>query len=76
MSTDEDKNTCFFCKKGKFVTRKEDIAFHQWTDKGYVLCRVNISIGVCDHCGSRDWSEEAEAAIDEAIRREYQKLSE
>lgn len=75
MSSDKDGDTCYFCHKGKFVTRKEGIQFHQWTDKGYIFCRVNVSIGVCDQCGSRDWSEEADTVIEEAIRREYNKLT-
>lgn|GEM_PF-971732 len=74
MANSENGDTCFFCKKGKFVTRNEDIAFHQWTDRGYVFCRVKLSLGVCDHCGSRHWNEDAEAAIEEAIQREYNKL--
>jgi hypothetical protein len=74
MSTNENGETCYFCNKGKFVTGIEEIAFHQWTDKGYVFCRVTLSLGVCDHCGSRHWTEEAEAALDEAIRRESAKL--
>jgi YgiT-type zinc finger domain-containing protein len=74
MSSDESGETCYFCRKGKLAVRTEQITFHQWTDKGYVFCRVNVPLGVCDHCGSRDWSEEAEALIEEAVRREYDKL--
>lgn len=65
---------CYFCKKGEFVKRTEQMTFHQWTDKGYVYCRVSVPLRVCDRCGSRDWTEETEALIDEAVRREYDKL--
>jgi len=75
MANDENGDTCFFCKKGKFVTRAEVLAFHQWTDKGYVFCRIPLSIGVCNRCGSRNWTDETEALIDEAVRKEYNKLS-
>ena len=74
MSREKNGDTCYFCKKGRFVTRNEEIQFHQWTDKGYVFCRVKISIGVCDQCGSRDWNEEADAVVEAAVRREYNKL--
>ena len=74
MPNDENGDICFFCKKGKFVVRTEEIAFHQWTDKGYVFCRVPLSIGVCDRCGSRNWNEETEALIEEAVRKEYDKF--
>src|SRR5262245_28333019 len=74
MSNREDEEICYFCKKGHFIRQTEEIAFHQWTDKGYVFCRISAVLGVCDHCDSRDWSEETEALIDEAVRREYGKL--
>jgi hypothetical protein len=74
MPNEENGDTCFFCKKGKFVIRTEEIAFHQWTDKGYVFCRIPLSIGVCDRCGSRNWNDETEALIDEAVRKEYDKF--
>jgi len=54
--------------------RVDEIAFHQWTDKGYVFCRLTVPLGVCDTCGSRNWNEDVEAAIEEAVRREYDKL--
>jgi hypothetical protein len=33
-----------------------------------------IPVGVCDHCGSKSWEEAAEAIIEEAVRKEYEKL--
>jgi hypothetical protein len=33
-----------------------------------------VPLRVCGRCGSRDWTEETEALIDEAVRREYDKL--
>jgi hypothetical protein len=71
--SDED-NLCPFCKQGRVIKRQQEIAFHQSTDKGYVFCRVTIPVSVCDHCGSMTWTREAEATIDEAVRREYDKL--
>src|SRR5262249_54183674 len=65
---------CAFCKKGRIVTRKEELAFRQWTDRGYAHCRVEVPIGVCDRCGSDHWSQEADAIVEEAVRREYDKL--
>jgi hypothetical protein len=31
-------------------------------------------MGICDHCGSKTWDDDAEAIIEEAVRQEYQKL--
>jgi CRP/FNR family transcriptional regulator, cyclic AMP receptor protein len=74
MSNIDNLEVCYFCKKGKFVTHTETIAFHQWTDKGYVFCRARVPLRICDHCGLRDWNEETEALIEEAVRREYDKV--
>ena len=74
MPNEENGDACFFCKQGKFVARTEEIAFRQWTDKGYVFVRVPVLLGVCNRCGSRNWSEETEEMIDKAVRREYDKL--
>jgi hypothetical protein len=46
----------------------------QSTDKGYVFCRAEIPIGVCDRCGAKHWNQVAEAIIEEVVRREYDKL--
>ena len=65
---------CDFCKVGRLIERTQLIAFHQWTDKGYVFCRATVLIGVCDKCGSRNWGDVAEATIDEAVRKACEKL--
>jgi hypothetical protein len=74
MSEPRNGETCPFCKKGHFTKRTQQLAFHQWTDKGYVFCRLTLTLDVCDNCGWRDWSDDVEAMIDEAVRREYDKL--
>ena len=52
----------------------QEIAFHQWTNKGYVFCRLSVPMGVCDSCDAKVWDEETEAVIEEAVKREYDKL--
>jgi hypothetical protein len=74
MSDLDNAQDCDFCKHGHVDIRAQDIAFRQWTDKGYVFCRATIPIGICDRCGSRHWSEDAEAIIEDVVRREYRKL--
>ena len=44
---------CDFCKRGHVTKRYEQVSFHQWTDKGYIFCSVDVPVGVCDCCGSR-----------------------
>jgi hypothetical protein len=51
-----------------------EIAFHQWTAKGNVSCRVTIPVAICAECGAGSWDEAAEATIEEAVKREVDKL--
>ena len=74
MPNGSDGGLCYFCKRGHFVKTIREMAFHQWTDKGYIFCRVEVPLGVCDRCGSTDWTEEAEAIVETAVRREYERL--
>ena len=32
---------CEICKRGRVTKRMEKMAFRQWSDKGYIQCRVN-----------------------------------
>jgi hypothetical protein len=70
----DDLQQCDFCKKGRVITRKQQLAFRQRTDRGYVHCRAEVPIGLCDRCGSKHWNQEAEAIVVEVVRREYEKL--
>ena len=75
MTDLNDSQQCDFCKKSRVITRKQQLAFRQWTDRGYVHCHVEVPIGLCDQCGSEHWNQEAEAIIEEAVRREYEKAT-
>ena len=37
-------------------------------------CRAEVPIGVCDHCASKHWNQDAEAIVEEVVRCEYEKL--
>jgi hypothetical protein len=65
---------CDLCKLGHVTQQERQIAFHQWTDKGYVFCHATIPVGICCRCDSEHWDGHAEAVIEEAVRREYEKL--
>jgi hypothetical protein len=74
MSDNQGADFCDFCGQGKVFTRDEELAFHQWTSRGYVFCKVRIPMGTCDRCGAKNWDEAAEAIIEQAVRQEYDKL--
>jgi hypothetical protein len=74
MSDHDEPQPCYFCKSGRIIKREQKIAFHQWTNRGYVFCHATIPIGTCNRCGSKSWDDDAEAIIEAAIRSEYDKL--
>jgi hypothetical protein len=74
MMPDLDTEQCDFCKQGRVTTHKQQIAFREWTDSGYIHCRAEVPIGVCSHCKSFHWNQEADAITEEVVRREYEKL--
>ena len=74
MSDGNDSEVCELCEQGNVIKRDETMSFYQWTSRGYVFCRVKILMGVCDRCGMKSWDESAEAVIEEAVRRECDKL--
>jgi hypothetical protein len=65
---------CEFCKKGRVIKRMEGMAFRQWSDRGYVHCRVMILVGTCDHCHAKSLDLESDKIFDEAFQQKYDKL--
>jgi hypothetical protein len=74
MSGASEANTCEFCRRGPLARRRDEIAFYQLTDRGYVYCHTTIPVSVCGHCQARTWDEAAEEAIRQAVDREYRNL--
>ena len=74
MFPPNDFQRCVFCKVGNLVRSDKGIAFKQWTDKGYLFCRVTIPMDICDRCGLKTWDADAEAIINEAVRKEYERM--
>jgi hypothetical protein len=70
----EDKPICEICQKGHVTKRVEEMAFRQWSEKGYIHCRVAILMGTCDHCRVKSLDPGADKILDEAFQREYGKL--
>jgi hypothetical protein len=75
MPNEESPDLCEFCACKKVIKSYEELAFHQWTSRGYVFCKVKIPMGTCEKCGARSWDDAAEAMIEQAVRREYERLS-
>lgn len=74
MAAEGEPITCEYCKKGRVAKRMEEMAFRQWSDKGYVLCRAMILIGTCDNCRAKSLDLGADEIFDQVFQREYDKL--
>ena len=74
MAHSHNEKCCDFCKIGRLAKRSLRIAFRQDTNLGYISCRADIPLEVCDRCGYKNWNEEAEAIAEDAVRRQYVKL--
>lgn len=73
MIRPQEMDICPVCRRGHLQRNVEDIDFHQWTDKGLMRCGATIRLSVCPACGFRSWGEEAEAIMQEALRRAYER---
>jgi hypothetical protein len=74
MAAKSEPTVCDFCKTGHICQRVREVAFRQWSDKGYVHCRASVTMGVCDHCQASTPAPGADKILDEAFRREYDRL--
>ena len=74
MSNTNDADVCDVCNRGIVVRKMQEIAFHQWTSKGNVFCRVTVPTVICAECGASQSNEAAEMIIEEAVKREIAKL--
>ena len=76
MARKKEDATCPFCKRGSLIKEDREIAFSQWTDKGYVVCRVTVPTGVCMRRGSKSFTDSAESIVEDAVHREYKSCRE
>jgi hypothetical protein len=74
MATEDKFVICEHCKKGKIIKSMQAMNFRQSSDKGYIICRAMILVGVCDSCGARSLEPGVDKIFDEAFQREYNKL--
>jgi len=65
---------CPLCRRGQMVGATVDFTFRQMTDRGRVTCHLPLPISACSHCGFEMLGTKAETEMDEAVRREYDRL--
>jgi hypothetical protein len=74
MAAGDAPTICEICKGGRVTKRMEEMAFRQWSDKGYIHCRVTILVSTCDSCRVKSLEPGSDKKLDEAFQREYDKL--
>jgi hypothetical protein len=74
MATEDDLTVCNLRKRGRLSNSLKELNLRQLSDKGYVHFRVTVAVNICDSCGDESLGAGAEQILDEAFRREYDKL--
>jgi hypothetical protein len=74
MATEDSFAVCNLCKRGRLSSSFKELNLRQLSDKGYVHFRVTVAVNICDSCGDESLGAGAEQILDEAFRREYDKL--
>lgn len=75
MVEGNDPIVCDLCRKGHLTMKMEEIAFRQWSDKGYIRCRVTVLVGTCNSCGAKTLPLGADEIFDAAFRQKYENPS-
>ena len=70
----EHSGSCDFCRIGPVTWREEVMTFRQWSDKGYVHCRVRLPVGTCAHCRAKSLDADSDRMFEAAFQRAYDKL--
>ena len=66
----EDK-ACPCCKRGNLIKKDREIAYSQWTDKGFVLCRVTVRLASASDVAPRASAIRSNPFAEDAVHREY-----
>jgi hypothetical protein len=74
MPVNEKVTVCDFCHKKRVTWKIEAMAFRQWSDKGYVHCRVELQAGTCQSCAAKSLEPDSSQILDAAFLEEYRKL--
>lgn len=73
VMSNNDIPICAICQKGLVTMNMEEMAFREWSNKGYVHCQVTILIGTCDNCQAKSLGPNSDPIFDAAFQREYDK---
>jgi len=74
MPVNERVTVCDFCHQKQVTWKTEEMTFRQWSDKGYVHCRVDLPVGTCASCGAKSLEPGSDHILDAAFEEAYRKL--
>jgi hypothetical protein len=74
MSVNGEVTLCDFCHQNRVTWTIEVMAFRQWSDKGYVQCRVELPVGTCQSCDAKSLEPSSDRILDAAFEEAYRKL--
>jgi hypothetical protein len=73
MSLFRDPDICDLCRRGHLTAAVEEIAFRQWSDKGFIECQALVMVTTCDNCGMKSLPSGSDEILDAAFRRAYER---
>ena len=68
---EQNRAVCNLCHKGRVSMKMEEIAFWQFSHKGYVPCRVTMMTGTCEACGTKSVLPGSDRIFEKAFRQGY-----
>jgi hypothetical protein len=74
MPVEDEFAFCDFCHQQGVNWQTEEMAFRQWSDRGYVHCRVEVAVGTCPSCGTKSLRPGSDQVLDAAFQDGYRKL--
>ena len=75
MASEDNFIVCDLCKRGRLGSSLRELRVRQSSDKGYIQFSATIAVRICDVCGAKSYGPGANQMLDEAFRREYEKLN-
>ena len=75
MASEDNFMVCDLCKRGRLASSLRELRVQQSSNKGYVHFSATIAVRICDICGAKSYGPGTDQILDEAFRREYDKLT-
>jgi hypothetical protein len=75
MASEDNFIVCDLCERGRLSSSVRELRVRQSSDKGHVHFSATIEVRICEFCGAKSFGPGVDQILDEAFRREYDKLT-